>query len=81
MKKLEFSKILALIVATLFVVTAIFVTAVWAFTNKKPDQLKVGIDILSVVATPFGVVITGYFAKAGVENYQKIKNQKGDNQP
>lgn len=30
------------------------------------------------MAAPFGVVITGYFAKAGVENYSKINNSKSE---
>lgn len=76
MFKMEFSKILALIITAIFVAAVGFVALVWAFSDKTPDQLQSGIDILGVVATPFGIVITGYFAKSGVENYQKIK--KGD---
>lgn len=79
MKRLEFSKLLAIIITILFIFSVCFITAVWAFTNKSPDQLQIGISILGVVATPFGVIVTGYFAKAGVENFQKIRNNKGEN--
>lgn len=80
MKKIEFSKLLAIIITVLFVLSVCFVLAIWAITNKPPDQLEIGISILGVVSTPFGVVITGYFAKAGVENYQKIRKGQ-DNEP
>jgi Kef-type K+ transport system membrane component KefB len=83
MKKMEFSKLLAIIVTALFVCTVGFVTLIWAVTNKTPEQLQIGISILGVVAAPFGVIITGYFAKSGVENFQKIKqggnHSEGDN--
>ena len=69
-KKREFSKTLAIIVTTLFVFSIIFVFGVWFF------QDRVGTEILSYVATPFSVVITGYFAKAGVENFNKISHSK-----
>ncbi len=75
------SKVLALIITALFVLISCFVSLVWAISHKTPEQLQIGISILGVVATPFGVVITGYFAKSGVENYQKIRKGKdnGDN--
>lgn len=67
-KKTEFSKILAITITMLFVASIIFVFAVWYFENR------LGTEILSYVATPFGVVISGYFAKAGLENHRKINN-------
>lgn len=67
-KKREFSKTLAIIVTMLFVCSVVFVFGVWFF------QDRIGTEILSYVATPFGVVITGYFAKAGVENFNKISH-------
>lgn len=67
-KKAEFSKVLAIIITMLFVASIIFVFAVWYFENR------LGTEILSYVATPFGVVISGYFAKAGFENHGKINN-------
>lgn len=72
-KKLEFSKALAIVVTVLFIVSVVFVFAVWFF------QDRVGTEILGYVATPFGVVITGYFTKAGFENYKKIRlNEDGE---
>lgn len=79
-KKIEFSKVLAIVVTVLFTGVVLFLLAIWALTDKTPEQLQAGIDILGVVAAPFGIVVTGYFAKAGIENFQKIKNQKEDDQ-
>ncbi len=76
-KKIEFSKLLALIITALFVGSVCFVLFVWAVTGKTPEQLQVGTNILGIVAAPFGVVVTGYFTKAGVENFQKIKQGGG----
>lgn len=70
MKNKEFSKVLAIAVTILFFVSIIFVFAVWFFEDR------LGTEILAYVAAPFGIVITGYFAKAGVENYSKISQSK-----
>ena len=72
MRNTEFSKILAIAVTVLFFASIIFVFAVWYFEDR------LGTEILAYVAAPFGVVITGYFAKAGVENYSKINNSKSE---
>ncbi|MCX7715610.1 MAG: hypothetical protein N2171_07770 [Clostridia bacterium] len=78
MDRFEFSKVLALVISILFVCTVCFVSLVWAVSDKMPEQLRIGIDILGVVSTPFGIIVTGYFAKSGVENYTKIKGSKKD---
>jgi len=65
-KKLEFSKIIAIIMITIFVLTFF---AAW-FVYILQD--KVSTELLSFISTPLMVIITGYFAKAGVENVQKI---------
>lgn len=70
---MEFSKVLAVVVTVLFAGSVLFLLAIWAISDKTPAQLQAGIDILAVVAAPFGIVVTGYYAKAGMENYQKIK--------
>lgn len=67
-KKYEFSKKLAVMVSALFILTFIVAWVAWFLTGELP------VDMLTFVAAPFSVVITGYFAKAGVENYQKINN-------
>jgi hypothetical protein len=72
MRNTEFSKILAIAVTVLFFASIIFVFTVWYFEDR------LGTEILTYVAAPFGVVITGYFAKAGVENYSKINNSKSE---
>ncbi|WP_341877579.1 hypothetical protein [Defluviitalea saccharophila] len=70
MRNTEFSKILAIAVSILFFASIIFVFAVWYFEDR------LGTEILAYVSAPFGVVITGYFAKAGVENYSKINHSR-----
>ncbi len=64
---MEFSKILAITVTALYVVTVLISLISELFFDKST------IDVLKEVGVPFGIVITGYFAKAGVENYTKIK--------
>ena len=71
-QNMEFSKILAIIMTLLFVASIIFVFGVWFF------QDRLGTEILGYVATPFGVVITGYFTKAGFENHTKIAKSNTD---
>lgn len=68
-KKLEFSKIIAIIMITIFVLTFF---AAW-FVYILQD--KVSTELLSFISTPLMVIITGYFAKAGVENVQKINTE------
>lgn len=72
MKKIEFSKILAMVVTILFVVSIIFSLIVWFLQDRLPTELLV------YVAAPFGVVVSGYFAKAGVENYKKINQTQSE---
>lgn len=69
-KRTEFSKKLAIAVSFLFFFVILFSLATWFFQDRTP------IEILGYVATPFGVIVTGYFAKAGVENYSKISQSK-----
>jgi hypothetical protein len=64
--KMEFSKFLAVIITMLFVFCILFSLAVWFKQNRIPGE------ILSYVAAPFSIVISGYFVKSGVENYKKI---------
>lgn len=71
-RRLEFSKLLAIIVTLTFIGTWAVAWVVWIKTQTLPT------DLLSFISTPFSVVITGYFAKAGVENYTKIRNN-GEN--
>ena len=67
-RKIEFSKLLAIIITLVFVGTWAIGWACWFFTKTLPTEL------LDYITMPFSVVITGYFAKSGVENYTKIKN-------
>lgn len=69
-KKKEFSKILAVIVTAVFVAFAIIGIATFVLFDRV-----VPVELLTFVATPFGVVISGYFVKAGAENVSKIKLQ------
>jgi hypothetical protein len=65
-QKIEFSKIIAIVMLVIFVLT--FFVA-W-FTYITQD--KVNTDLLNFISTPLMVIVTGYFVKAGTENYQKI---------
>ena len=65
-KSIEFSKVIAVIMLIIFVLTFFVAWFTYIF------QDKVSTELLSFISTPLMVIITGYFAKAGVENYQKI---------
>lgn len=66
-KHIEFSKQLAIVVTVIFIASILFVFWVWYFEDR------LGTQILEYIADPFKIVISGYFVKAGIENYQKIK--------
>lgn len=66
-RKLEFSKAITIIITCLFITTWVAGWASWFLINNVPNEM------LEFITVPFGVVITGYFTKAGVENYGKIK--------
>jgi hypothetical protein len=66
-KRTEFSKGLVKLVAGLFVFTVLFCLVMWILRNDFPQE------ILTIVAAPFSIVVTGYFGKAGYENAQKIR--------
>lgn len=65
-QKLEFSKVISIVMLTIFVLTFFVAWFTYIF------QDKVSTELLNFISTPLMVIITGYFAKAGVENYQKI---------
>ena len=67
-RPLEFSKIIAIVMLTVFVFTFLLAWAVYI------KQDKVSTELLSFISTPLMVIISGYFAKSGVENFQKINN-------
>jgi glucan phosphoethanolaminetransferase (alkaline phosphatase superfamily) len=69
-KRYEFSKVLAMITTLLFVVCVMFSLIVRYKEDRVPDL------VLNYVATPFGVVLTGYFLKSGFENYKKISQSQ-----
>jgi glucan phosphoethanolaminetransferase (alkaline phosphatase superfamily) len=65
-QRIEFSKLLAIIDAILFVFTVLFSLAVWLFTNRVP------VEVLQCVTAQYAVVNSFYFLKAGAENVKKI---------
>lgn len=69
-QKIEFSKIIACVMLTIFVFTFFVAWFTYIF------QDKVSTELLNFISTPLMVVITGYFTKAGVENITKIKNDE-----
>jgi hypothetical protein len=64
---MEFSKKLAVFVCAVFAFVIGFLAYTYLFKGNVSN------DLLSTISTPFMVVVSGYFAKAGVENYTKIK--------
>ena len=66
-EKLSFSKKVVGAVTWLFVGIIIFSAATWLLYREIPDRL------IDYVDGPFSVIISGYFAKAGVENYVKLR--------
>jgi len=72
-QKFEFSKKLAVSITVLFILTWVVAWVVWIITKDLPEQM------LNFISVPFSIVITGYFAKAGVENYEKIKVSNENN--
>lgn len=69
-QKIEFSKIIAIVMLIIFVLTFFVAWLVYIF------QDKISTELLNFISTPLMVVITGYFTKAGVENITKIKNDE-----
>ena len=69
-KPLEFSKAIAIIVLTIFVLTWGVAWGTYIYKNI------ISTELLSYISTPLMVVISGYFTKAGVENVVKIREEK-----
>lgn len=71
-KKLEFSKIITIITLVIYILTWLVSWCVWIFTKEIPQQM------INYITAPFMVVISGYFAKSGVENFNKINQSQDD---
>ena len=67
-QKLEFSKIIAIIMLVIFILTFIAAWLVYIF------QDKISTELLSFISIPLQTILSGYFVKSGFENVQKIKN-------
>lgn len=65
--KCEFSKRIAIIVTYSWVGSIIF-SAISFWIKGQVSQ-----DIITATSTALGIIVTGYYGKAGVENIQKIK--------
>ena len=64
--KLEFSKVISIVMLTIFVLTFFVAWFTYIF------QDKVSTELLSFISIPLQTILSGYFIKAGVENFQKI---------
>jgi len=71
-KKLEFSKILTLIITAIFIGTWGVAWYCWYRTQTVPTEL------LNFINIPFSSIYGCYFLKSGVENYTKIKSNNND---
>ena len=65
-KSIEFSKVIAIVMLIIFVLTFFVAWLVYIL------QDKISTELLSFISTPLMVVISGYYVKAGVENVNKI---------
>ena len=65
-KSIEFSKIIAIVMLVVFVLTFFVAWFTYIF------QDKVSTELLSFISIPLQTILSGYFIKAGVENFQKI---------
>ena len=68
-EKLSFSKKVVGTVTWLFVGIIMFSAGTWLIYREIPDRL------IDYVDGPFSVIISGYFAKAGMENFLKLPLQ------
>ena len=66
-EKLSFSKRVVGTVTWLFVGIIIFSSGTWLLYREIPD------DLINYVDDPFSIIISGYFAKAGMENFLKLR--------
>lgn len=66
-EKLSFSKKVVGTVTWLFVGIIIFSAGTWLLYREIPDAL------INYVDDPFSIIISGYFAKAGMENFLKLR--------
>jgi uncharacterized membrane protein len=74
-KRIEFSKLLAMVITLLFVGCILFSLLTWYRQGRIPSE------ILGYVSTPLGVIVSGYYLKSGVENYRKISQAQPVIQP
>ena len=66
-EKISFSKKVVGAVTWLFVGIIMFSAGTWLIYREIPDRL------IDYVDGPFSVIISGYFAKAGMENFLKLR--------
>ena len=68
-KSIEFSKVIAIVMLVVFVLTFFVAWFTYIF------QDKVSTELLNFISIPLQTILSGYFIKAGVENYQKINKE------
>lgn len=55
------------------------VLLVWAITNKTPDQLGIGVDLVQQITLACTSIVATYFAKSGFENCRSESSASGTN--
>jgi surface polysaccharide O-acyltransferase-like enzyme len=65
-KSIEFSKVIAIVMLVVFVLTFIVAWVTYIL------QDKISTELLSFISTPLMIIVTGYYVKAGTENINKI---------
>lgn len=71
-KQFEFSKIIVRRGLGIFFVQTILTLAIVFF---RVDSAAYAVGLMSATIPLYAVIFGGYFGKAGLENYQKIKNE------
>jgi uncharacterized membrane protein (DUF485 family) len=70
---ITFSHVLAIIFVVLYVTIVLLVTGMWIWNRIE------GVFLLEAISMPVMTIVTGYFTKAGIENWSKINNNNKNN--
>ena len=71
----EFSKIMVRYGLSIFMSQTIITLGIIFF---RPESAQYAVNLMNATIPLYAVIIGGYFGKAGLENFQKIKNEIGN---
>ena len=73
-KRMEFSKKLAVINTVVYLAVLLFSLLFWAIKGHYPE------GILNTATAQYATTLSVYMVKAGIENYQKITVNSGEDE-